>query len=91
MASLPHLKVADAPVKDEGDSNPASLRELLNYRKLVARTVDAFGDEVKASMWLSMPNPFLDGETPLRAAQRDGYNFLILEPILTRMEHGINL
>jgi hypothetical protein len=37
---------------------------LTNYQKLVARTVDAFGDELKASQWLSIPNPDLNGGRP---------------------------
>ncbi len=33
------------------------LHELENYNKLVARAIDVFGDEIKASLWLSLPNP----------------------------------
>lgn len=63
---------------------------LTNYQKLVARTVDVFGDEIKASRWLSLPNPELNGETPLQTAQRHGYSSVALEPIFTRIEHGID-
>lgn len=66
------------------------LERLSNYQSLVARVVDAFGDELKASRWLSLPNSDLDGETPLQVAQRDNYSALALEPILIRMEHGID-
>jgi len=66
------------------------LAALANYQSLVARVVDAFGDEIKASRWLSLPHPDLDGKTPLEVAQRDNYNARLLEPILISMEHGID-
>ena len=66
------------------------LSSLSNYQNLVARAVDAFGDEFKASRWLSLPNRDLNGETPLQAAQKHGYDVGILEPILIRLEHGID-
>jgi len=59
------------------------------YRMLVARTVDAFGDEIKASSWLSLPNRDLDGQTPLQVAQKDGYSLRAIEPLLTRIENGV--
>lgn len=75
----------------ESTPEPLGEREqLANYEKLVARTVDVFGDEVKASRWLSLPNPDLNGETPLQAAQQQGYSGSVLEPILIRIEHGID-
>jgi uncharacterized protein (DUF2384 family) len=51
--------------------------------------VEAFGDEIKASKWLSLPNKDLKGMTPLQLAQANGYSTQSLEPILTRIEHGI--
>ena len=64
-------------------------RNLSNYRALVNRVSDVFGDEVKASLWLSHPNADLGGETPLQFAMKDCYEAQTLEPILARMEHGI--
>ena len=89
MASVPHVKVVSDPVVEPGKASVTPYEELLNYRQLVARVVDVFGDETKASVWLSTPNSSLNGETPLRAAQRNAYDLLTLEPILTRIEHGI--
>ena len=63
--------------------------QLANYKLLVARAVDVFGDEIKASKWLSLPNPELKGETPLQVAQRHNYNDQVLEPIFTLIEQGI--
>lgn len=65
-------------------------QNLTCYRKLVSRVVDAFGDEVKASRWLSLPNRDLDGQTPLQAVQNSGYDMQAIEPILTRIEHGVD-
>jgi len=67
--------------------------ELRFYAKLVERTVDVFGDEVKASLWLSSPNVDLGGKTPLELAQTTGYDPKFtqehFEPIFSRIEHGI--
>lgn len=65
-------------------------RALTLYRALVARVVDAFGDEIKASRWLSLPNRDLDGQAPLQAAQCSGYDMQVMEPLLTRIEHGVD-
>jgi uncharacterized protein (DUF2384 family) len=67
-----------------------STNEMTGYRALVSRVVDAFGDEIKASRWLSMPNRDLDNRTPLQAVQNSGYDMEVLEPILTRIEHGVD-
>ena len=66
---------------------------LQNYRELVSRTVEVFGDESKASRWLSIPSTDLDGRTPLDVAQSVDYDESqlqrVFEPIFTRIEHGI--
>jgi uncharacterized protein (DUF2384 family) len=66
---------------------------LANYRALVDRAVEAFGDEVKASQWLSLPNDQLQGQTPLELAEKTNYDPMtleeIFEPIFVRIEHGI--
>ena len=64
--------------------------ELWLYRKLVSRTVEVFGDEVKASEWLSRPNADFGNETPLAVVQKNGYDYRVLEPFLIRIEHGID-
>jgi len=67
-----------------------TVAELWLYRKLVSRTVEAFGDEVKASEWLSRPNADFGNETPLAVAQKSGYDYRAIEPFLIRIEHGID-
>jgi uncharacterized protein (DUF2384 family) len=67
-----------------------SAAEMWHYKKLVARAVDVFGDEIKASRWLSTPNVDLDNQTPIAIAQKNGYDSQVLEPIFLRIEHGID-
>jgi uncharacterized protein (DUF2384 family) len=83
-ASKPRVKPS-APQVHSADA----ARALASYRALVARTVEAFGDEIKASKWLSLPNKDLKGMTPLQLVEASGYSIESLEPILTRIEHGI--
>ena len=72
---------------------PAPSVRLQNYRELVSRAVEVFGDELKASTWLSRPSTDLNGRTPLDVAQSVDYDESRLqrafEPIFTRIEHGI--
>jgi uncharacterized protein (DUF2384 family) len=88
MASTPESRTTRQVERAEPFAE--QLQALTNYQTLVRRVVDVFGDEVKASRWLSLPNPDLDGESPLQVAQRDHYSTLLLEPILVRIEHGID-
>jgi uncharacterized protein (DUF2384 family) len=69
--------------------NEAVLR-MANYQALVARATDVFGDAVKASRWLSLPNADLGGKVPLRVAQENGYDLAPFESIFARIEHGID-
>lgn len=75
----------------EGVSNTEkrTTHEMACYRMLIERAVDAFGDEVKASRWLSLPNKDFNGQTPLQAAQKKGYDLQAIDPILSRIEHGV--
>jgi len=67
-----------------------SAEELANYQRLVARAVDVFGDELKASRWLSLPSPDFDGLAPLQFAQKHAFDPQMLEPVFARIEHGID-
>lgn len=60
-----------------------------SYKRLVDRASDVFGDELVASRWLSTPNRDLKGETPLQAAQAEGYQYRVLEALFVRIEHGV--
>jgi uncharacterized protein (DUF2384 family) len=63
---------------------------MTNYRSLVARATDVFGDAIKASRWLSSPNADLGGRVPLQLAEVRDYDYSMLEPIFTKIEHGID-
>jgi uncharacterized protein (DUF2384 family) len=95
MASLPKIDRLGtshgiaAQTSVEAVANEGRTLEMAHYRELVARTVDVFGDEIKASRWLSMPNRDLNGQTPLQVAQKSGYELQAIEPILIRIEHGV--
>jgi uncharacterized protein (DUF2384 family) len=89
MAASPNIEVATPQAAIAQDPVPGPAEQLANYSRLVARVVDAFGDELKASRWLSLPNADLGGETPLQTAERDNYQGRAIEPLLIRIEHGI--
>ncbi|MGO9638736.1 MAG: antitoxin Xre/MbcA/ParS toxin-binding domain-containing protein [Terracidiphilus sp.] len=74
-------------IRDKDSAGPA--RRMKRYRILVARVVDVFGDELKASRWLSLPNRELDGQIPIQVAEKDGYSLKSIEPLLIRIEHGV--
>ncbi len=55
---------------------------------LIARVVAIFGDETKASHWLSTPLPLLDGRSPMQVLEHpEGVEQI--EAILTRIEHNV--
>ena len=64
--------------------------EYLRYRQLVDRVTDAFGDAIVASRWLSTPSVDFNSQPPLEIAKRNGYDVSILEPVLIRIEHGVD-
>jgi len=70
-----------------------SRQQLAGYRSLVARTVEVFGNEIKASRWLSLPCPDFDGRTPIRVASEVDFDPVrvsdLFEPIFVRIEEGI--
>jgi uncharacterized protein (DUF2384 family) len=90
MASSSHLRASRKPPRRIEAAAIAPAQDMIRYRALVSRTVDAFGDEIKAARWLSLPNRELSGQTPLQAVQNSGYDMQVLEPILTRIEHGVD-
>jgi putative toxin-antitoxin system antitoxin component (TIGR02293 family) len=55
---------------------------------VVARAVGVFGDEHKASHWLSTPLPLLDNRSPADLLATHGGEQAV-ENLLTRIEHNI--
>ena len=90
MASSPQYRAEEGISGSVAPGFADPIREMASYRALVSRTVEAFGDEIRASLWLSIPNQDLGGQTPLEVVQRSGYEMRPLEPILTRIEHGVD-
>lgn len=62
---------------------------LARYKVLTARAVEVFGDEIKAAQWLSTPSVDFGGKAPIQVASQSGYEAEVLEPVFTRIEHGI--
>jgi uncharacterized protein (DUF2384 family) len=61
--------------------------ELGDFAKLVARTVEVFGNAERAVAWLETSNPKLGGSTPLRAYQASRVEQI--EEELSAIEHGV--
>jgi uncharacterized protein (DUF2384 family) len=80
---------ASGSVEAVSNTEKRTAHEMTCYRMLIERAVDAFGDEIRASRWLSLPNKDFNGQTPLQAAQKKGYDPQVIEPILSRIEHGV--
>jgi transposase-like protein len=55
-----------------------------------SRVVDAFGDPRKAHQWMTTPSKEFGGKTPIKALEENNMDSSILEPFLTRMEHGVD-
>jgi uncharacterized protein (DUF2384 family) len=83
--------------EEHADADEAILQtakdRLRDYRALVERTVDVFGSEIKASLWLSTPSPDFGGKAPIQAAEEvefsPGAIEDIFEPVFVRIEEGI--
>jgi putative toxin-antitoxin system antitoxin component (TIGR02293 family) len=68
--------------------NPSEPADLTRLVPVIAHAVAVFGDEHKATHWLSTPLPLLDDRTPAEVLQtKDG--IARVEQILTRIEYNI--
>ena len=68
--------------------NPSEPADLTRLVPVIAHAVAVFGDEHKATHWLSTPLPLLDDKTPAEVLQtKDG--IARIDQILTRIEHNI--
>jgi uncharacterized protein (DUF2384 family) len=57
------------------------------YKHLVARAVEVFGDELDATRWLSAGNSDFAGRTPLQALVEEGPDHVL--SVLGKIEHGV--
>jgi hypothetical protein len=91
LASWQGFDYCDALLKCHfGTESSAAEIRLKNYRNLASRVTDVFGDEIRASRWLSKANEDLEGKTPLQIAEEHDYRVSVLEPVLNRIEHGVD-
>lgn len=86
--ATPAVVVARADAKVSEEPNTDLLYE--RYTSLVARVTDVFGDKVVASRWLSTPSADFASQPPIEFARANGYDVSVLEPILIRIEHGVD-
>lgn len=93
MATHPQVESSVFPENQLDRARP--LLRLKGYHRLVERAVDIFGDEIKASRWLSSPSADFNGRIPLEVAQQLEYREQdvteMFEPVFLRIEHGIYL
>src|SRR5580698_6990543 len=77
-----------SPTMAQGTPLPSdpSAENLRRYRLLVARTIEVFGDPIRANLWLSSPCADFGGKTPAQVAQEQSYSMEALEPELARIE-----
>jgi uncharacterized protein (DUF2384 family) len=88
--AVPHIIPTGVAAAVQMEGAWKSPPEMEHYKKLVARAVEVFGDEIKASRWLSSPSVDLNNQAPIAVAQKNGYDSNVLEPLFLRIEHGID-
>lgn len=67
---------------------PGAVLHIDRLVPLVAHAVAVFGDEKKASHWLTTPLPLLENRSPAQVLEADG-DFDRIDRILTRIEYNI--
>ena len=65
------------------------LDQYSRYRMFVERAVEAFGDPLTASRWLSVPNADFDDQPPIKYAAEVNYDLSHFEDRFIQIEHGI--
>ena len=66
-------------------SSPLDVRRLV---PVIAHAVAVFGDEQKATHWLSTPLPFFNNRAPQQLLDTED-GLALVEQTLTRIEHNI--
>jgi putative toxin-antitoxin system antitoxin component (TIGR02293 family) len=77
-------KLVTAP-ESAAAPEPVGIGEVV---EIVARTMEVFGDRIKALRWLRTPLPSLGDATPQEMLERDG-GIEQVEEVLGRIEHGV--
>ncbi len=66
----------------------SSLQNVSRLVPVIAHAVGVFGDEQKATHWLSTPLPFFGNRAPQDMLETDE-GIALVEQTLTRIEHNI--
>jgi putative toxin-antitoxin system antitoxin component (TIGR02293 family) len=66
----------------------SALPDMSRLVPVIAHAIAVFGDEKKATHWLSTPLPFFDGRAPQELLDT-GEGMALVEQTLTRIEHNI--
>ena len=85
-------KPSDAVGRAQAKVSEEASTDLLyeRYKSLVERVADVFGDKTVASRWLSTPSVDFASQPPIEFARTNGYDVSVLEPVLIRIEHGVD-
>ena len=85
------LVTTDAELGSFLNANTESEAEqrYLAYKTVVERAVDVFGNELKATPWLSRQSPDFDGRSPVEALVDSDFNPTAILYTLGRIEHGV--
>ncbi len=83
-------KTQSAPAEVQEEILGNTVLVFRGYEQLVNRAVDVFGDEFKATRWLSTHLKQLDNLSPLEWAEKSGFADLSqIEFVLGQIEHGV--
>ncbi len=61
----------------------------LAYKTVVERAVDVFGNELKATRWLSRSSSDFDEKSPLEALADSSFDSTPILNVLGKIEHGV--
>jgi putative toxin-antitoxin system antitoxin component (TIGR02293 family) len=70
------------------NSNQVTTHRTARIVPVIAHAITVFGDEHKASHWLSTPLPLFDNQAPSELLETEG-GVKLVERTLTRIEHNI--
>lgn len=86
FAGIDRTTVARKAARDDILPQEVAVKAL-EFAELVAAAADVFGTVNKASHWLTLPHPVLDGETPMQRA-RTPWGLQRVRSILGALKYG---
>ena len=82
-------RVEEVRVGKEASQKSETEQQYLIYNRVVGRAVDVFGNELKATRWLSRQNPDFGGKSPLEELVDSGFDPTSIFDTLGKIEHGV--